>query len=157
MLVELSNRIVQEFRASVGKGPSKCNAYWAGRDLLVVLLQGGYSVAEQTLFDAGHERAVHDAQHALQSSMEARLTNIVADLTGREVAGFLGASRQRPDLRAELFLLEPVETGACPTEPGSGSGARLAEPGNESSADPADPGHDIAKSGVALAEGALQS
>jgi len=110
MLVELSNRVVQEFRTSVGKGPSKCNSYWAGSDLLVVLLRGGYSVAEQTLFDAGQERAVHDAQHALQNAMENRLTRIVEDLTGRRVAGFLSASRQGPDLRAELFLLEPVDS-----------------------------------------------
>lgn len=111
MLVELSNRVVQEFRMTVGKGPSKCNSYWAGGDLLVVLLRGGYSVAEQTLFDAGEERAVHDSQHALQNVMEARLTKIVEDLTGRRVSGFLSASRQSPDLRAELFLLEPVEAG----------------------------------------------
>lgn len=108
LLVELSNRVVQEFRTSVGKGPSKCNSYWAGSDLLVVLLRGGYSVAEQTLFEAGEERAVHDTQHALQNAMEARLTRIVEDLTGRRVAGFLSASRQGPDLRAELFLLEPA-------------------------------------------------
>ena len=49
MLVELSNRVVREFRTSVGKGPSKCNSYWAGSDLLVVLLRGGYTVADQTL------------------------------------------------------------------------------------------------------------
>src|ERR1700735_1226131 len=73
LLVELSNQVVQEFRASVGKGPSQCNSYWAGSDLLVVLLRGGYSVAEQTLFAAGEERTVHDTQHALQNAMEGRL------------------------------------------------------------------------------------
>jgi uncharacterized protein YbcI len=110
LLVELSNQVVREFRASVGKGPSKCNSYWAGSDLLVVLLRGGYSVAEQTLFAAGQERAVHDSQHALQNAMEGRLTEIVENLTGRRVTGFLSASRQAPDLRAELFVLEPVAT-----------------------------------------------
>ncbi len=109
LLVEVSNRIVQEFRASVGKGPSKCNSYWAGNDVLVVVLRGGYSVAEQTLFEAGEERAVHDSQHALQNAMEGRLTQIVEDLTGRRVAGFLSASRQSPDLRAEVFVLEPTD------------------------------------------------
>jgi uncharacterized protein YbcI len=54
LLVEISKQVVQEFRSSVGKGPSRCRSYWAGRDLLVVLLQGGYTVGEQTLFDTGH-------------------------------------------------------------------------------------------------------
>ncbi len=108
LLVEISNRVVQEFRASIGKGPSRCKSYWAGRDLLVVLLRGGFTVAEQTLFDAGHKQAVQDSQHALQDAMEGRLTKIIEDLTGRTVIGFLSAARQCPDLRAELFLLEPA-------------------------------------------------
>ncbi len=116
MLVELSNRVVGEFRASVGKGPSRCKTYWAGRDMLVVLLRGGFTVAEQTLFDAGHKQAVHDAQHALQDAMEDRLSKIVEDLTGRRVIGFLSASRQSPDLRAELFLLDPDPCGRPLTE-----------------------------------------
>ncbi len=113
LLVEISNGVVQEFRASVGKGPSKCKSYWAGRDLLVVLLRGGFTVAEQTLFDAGHKQAVHESQRALQDAMEGRLSKIIEDLTGRRVVGFLSASRQSPDLRAELFLLEPLEPD-CP-------------------------------------------
>ncbi|MCA1689443.1 MAG: DUF2294 domain-containing protein [Actinobacteria bacterium] len=112
LLVEISNGIVQEFRASVGKGPSKCKSYWAGRDLLVVLLRGGFTVADQTLFDHGHKQAVHHAQHALQEAMEGRLSEIVEKLTGRRVVGFLSASRQSPDLRAELFLLEPDACGS---------------------------------------------
>jgi uncharacterized protein YbcI len=112
---------VREFRTSIGKGPSRCQSHSAGRDLLVLLLRGGFTGAEQTLFDAGHKRAVHDSQHALQDAMEGRLTTIVEDLTGRAVIGFLGASRQCPDLRAELFLLEPVDAeGSLPDEvPGS--------------------------------------
>jgi uncharacterized protein YbcI len=110
LLVELSNRVVQEFRASVGKGPSRCKAYWAGHDLLVVLLRGGFTVADQTLYDAGQKRAVRDSQNALQDAMESRLTRIVEELTARKVTGFLSASRQSPDLRAELFVLEPLQT-----------------------------------------------
>ncbi|MEA2298348.1 MAG: hypothetical protein QOF77_1284 [Solirubrobacteraceae bacterium] len=109
LLIEVSNQVVQEFRASVGKGPSMCKTYWAGRDMIVVLLKGGFTVAEQTLFDAGQKRTVHDAQHALQDAMEERLSEIVAELTGRPVVAFLSASRQNPDLRAEMFLLEPLE------------------------------------------------
>ncbi len=109
MLVEISDGVVQEFRASVGKGPNRCKTYWAGRDLLVVLLRGGFTVAEQTLFETGHRQTVRDSQHALQEAMEGRLTKLVEGLTGRRVIGFLSASRQAPDLRAELFLFEPLD------------------------------------------------
>jgi uncharacterized protein YbcI len=110
LLVEISNGVVQEFRSSLGKGPSKCKAYWAGRDLLVVLLRGGFTVAEQTLFETGHKRTVTDSQHALQDVMEGRLTALVQRLTGRRVLAFMSASRQSPDLRAELFVLETAAT-----------------------------------------------
>ncbi|HEU0316782.1 MAG TPA: Na-translocating system protein MpsC family protein [Solirubrobacteraceae bacterium] len=120
LLVEISNRVVQEFRASVGKGPSRCKSYWAGRDLLVILLRGGFTVAEQTLFDAGHKQAVQDSQHALQDAMEGRLTKIIEGLTGRTVVAFLSASRQCPDLRAELFLLEPADAEGSLVDEGLG-------------------------------------
>ncbi len=120
LLVEISNRVVQEFRASIGKGPSRCKSYWAGRDLLVILLRGGFTVAEQTLFDAGHKQAVQDSQHALQDAMEGRLTKIVEGLTGRTVVGFLSASRQCPDLRAELFLLDSASAEGSVGDEGLG-------------------------------------
>lgn len=109
LLIAVSKRVVREFRASTGKGPSMCKSYWAGEDLLVVLLFGGFTIAEQTLFDAGHQQAVRDSQEALHDAMEDRLRRIVESLTGRGVNGFMSATRQCPDIRAELFLLDPLE------------------------------------------------
>jgi uncharacterized protein YbcI len=114
MLVQLSNGVVQLLREFAGKGPSRCKAYWAGRDLLVILLSGGFTVAEQTLFDAGRGSAVRDAQHALHDVLEAKMKCLVEDLTDRTVVAFMSASHQSPDFRVELFVLEPDESQPPP-------------------------------------------
>jgi uncharacterized protein YbcI len=108
-LVELCNGVVQLLREFAGKGPSRCKAYWVDRDLLVILLSGGFTAAEQTLFDAGRGGSVRDAQHALQDALEVRMTALVEDLTDRTVLAFMSASHQSPDFRVELFVLKPDE------------------------------------------------
>ncbi len=74
--------------------------------MLAILLGGGFTVAEQTLFEAGQGQAVQDSRHALQMTLERRSTEMVEALTGRKVVAFMSASHQDPDLSAELFLLE---------------------------------------------------
>ena len=109
LLVAISAEMVTIFRDFLGKGPERCKTYWAGSDMLVVLLAGGFSVAEQTLFAAGRGAAVQESRMALQETLAERMRGTVEELTGRTVVAFLSASHQEPDLSAELFLLEPLE------------------------------------------------
>ncbi|MDQ3356567.1 MAG: DUF2294 domain-containing protein [Actinomycetota bacterium] len=83
----------------------------AGSDLVVVLLRGGFTIAEQTLYEGGHESSVRDSRHALQDTLEGRMTDIIEELTRRKVVAFMSASHQDPDLQVELLLLEPEEAG----------------------------------------------
>lgn len=48
------------------RATARCKAYWAGSDMMVVLLAGGFSVAEQTLFEAGRGAAVQESRMALK-------------------------------------------------------------------------------------------
>lgn len=107
LLVEVSNRVVGLFRDFSGKGPSRCKTYWAGPDLLVVLLRGGFTIAEQTLYESGRGMSVRDSRHALQDTLESRLVAVIEELTGRKVTAFMSTSHQNPDLQTELFLLDP--------------------------------------------------
>ena len=109
LLVALSDGMVRLFRDFLGKGPDRCKAHWAGDDMLVVLLGGGYTVAEQTLYDAGRGDAVQDSRYALQMALEAQSTAMVERLTGRRVVAFMSASHQGPDLSAEIFVFAPAE------------------------------------------------
>jgi uncharacterized protein YbcI len=107
LLATLSNELVTIFRDSMGKGPDRCKSYWAGGDILVTMLGGGYTAAEQTLFDAGRGATVLDSRMAMQQTLAARMKETVERLTGRKVVAFLSASHQEPDLSAEIFVLEP--------------------------------------------------
>ncbi|HEY7934360.1 MAG TPA: Na-translocating system protein MpsC family protein [Solirubrobacteraceae bacterium] len=109
LLITLCNGLVGLFREFAGRGPSKCKAHWAGRDLIVVILRGGFTTAEQTLYEAGQGMAVRDSQHALSDVLEMKMTELVQNVTARKVQAFMSASHQDPDLRALLFVLEPLE------------------------------------------------
>ena len=109
LLVALSDGIVELFRDLLGKGPERCKTYWAGSDTLLIMLDGGYTVAERTLFEAGRGAAVRESRTALQQILASRMKDTVEQLTGRSVVAFLSASHQDPDLSAEFFVLEPRE------------------------------------------------
>jgi len=107
LLLEISNAIVRVYRDCAGKGPSSCKAYWAGRDSLLVMMRGGFSVAEQMLYEGGHGNVVRESWHKLQDLLEGRLTAMVAELSGREVIAFMSSTHQGPDLMAQVFVLAP--------------------------------------------------
>lgn len=110
VLLALSDSLVKVFREFLGKGPERCKTYWAGSDMLVILLGGGYTVAEQTLYEAGRGAAVQESRFALQQTLAQMMQDTVEDITGREVVAFMSASHQDPDLSAEVFVLKPMET-----------------------------------------------
>jgi uncharacterized protein YbcI len=109
LLVAVSDGVVRLLRDFAGKGPTTCKAYWAGPDILVVMLRGGYTTAEQTLFEGGHGQAVRESRMKLQDTLGARMSAMIEELTGRKVIAFMSASHQDPDLAAELFVLEPQD------------------------------------------------
>jgi uncharacterized protein YbcI len=117
LLSKLSGAMVTMFRDFLGKGPERCKTYWVGSDMLVVLLGGGYSTAEQTLFEAGRGNAVQQSRRALQQTLAERMKDTVEQLTGRKVVAFLSASHQEPDLSAEIFVLEPLEADSPADSP----------------------------------------
>jgi uncharacterized protein YbcI len=117
LLTALSGAMVTIFRDFLGKGPERCKTYWAGSDMLVILLGGGYTIAERTLYEAGRGNAVQESRAALQQTLAERMNTMVEELTGRKVVAFLSASHQAPDLSAEIFVLEPVEADSPASAP----------------------------------------
>jgi uncharacterized protein YbcI len=109
LLVAVADGVVRLLRDFAGKGPTTCKAHWAGPDILVVMLRGGYTTAEQTLFEGGHGESVRESRMRLQDTLEARMSAMIEELTGRKVIAFMNASHQDPDLTAELFVLEPQD------------------------------------------------
>jgi uncharacterized protein YbcI len=109
---QLSNAIVGLFKQYLGRGPSDCRTYLEP-DLVIVVMAGGYTPAEQTLFEAGKWHEVRQARLAWQDSMESRFTEAIQRLTGRTVSAFLSAGRQNADFTVELFVLESEDSAAA--------------------------------------------
>ncbi len=102
-------RMVGLYKRHYGEGPSRCRTY-LHPELVIVVLGGGYSAAEQTLFEAGKWYEVRQARLSWQDSMKAKFVDAIEELTGREVAAFMSANRQDPDLAVEMFVLETEHT-----------------------------------------------
>ena len=109
MLGGLSTDLVGLMKEAAGKGPTKTRSYWAGQDTILVVMGGGFTAAEETLFTSGHGQTVRDSRHAFQDSVEWRMRETVERASGRTVIAFLAASHQDPDLTVLTFVLNPTE------------------------------------------------
>jgi uncharacterized protein YbcI len=103
---DISREMVLLQKRYGGKGPTECKTF-IHTNLIVVLLSGGYSPAEQTLFEAGRFVDVRRMRTAFQDTMELQFTEKIEELTGREVVAFMSAIHQDPDLALETFVLKP--------------------------------------------------
>ena len=54
-------------------------------ELVIVLMRGGYSRLENTLFEDGKWLDVRSTRHAFSDTMEGRFTETIERLTGRTV------------------------------------------------------------------------
>jgi uncharacterized protein YbcI len=103
-LAAISRRIVGLLKESYGKGPAQARTYYSG-DLVVVLLNGGYTTAERTLIEDGRSRAVMDLRAEMQEAMNDRFRRVIEEELHREVVAFMSAAHHDPDYNAEVFVL----------------------------------------------------
>jgi uncharacterized protein YbcI len=101
---DISNTIVTLFKQRFGRGPTTCRTYLE-TDLVVLVMSGGYTAAEQTMFEAGKWHDVRQARMAWQDSMQLRFVEAIERLTQRSVRAFMSANHQEPDITVELFVL----------------------------------------------------
>ena len=101
---DISNAIVTLFKQRFGRGPTSCRTYLES-DLVVLVMSGGYTAAEQTMFEAGKWHDVRRARMAWQDSMQAMFIETIERLTQRSVKAFMSANHQGPDITVELFVL----------------------------------------------------
>jgi uncharacterized protein YbcI len=110
-LANVSRRIVQLHKEYYGKGPTRAKTFYRG-ELVVVLLRGGFTKAEETLLEGGRPDAVIRQRSEFQLVMRERFQQVVEQELGRTVLAFMSASHQHPDMMAEVFVLEPSESAA---------------------------------------------
>jgi uncharacterized protein YbcI len=94
-----------------GRGPSRSRAYWAGSDVLLVILDDAYTESERTLLAAGRDAEVLAGRRLLGELAEPELREIAQTATGRQVAAVLWQSNVSPALSTLLFVLEHRAAG----------------------------------------------
>jgi uncharacterized protein YbcI len=106
LLEEISRRIVQLYKESYGRGPTKARTYWQD-DVITVVVRGGFTPDERTLREAGRGEAVLEHRVQFQEAMRTRFKDAVAQLTGRAVIGVLsGVQVEEPEMAAQVFVLD---------------------------------------------------
>jgi uncharacterized protein YbcI len=109
MLAALSDAVVSIHKQFYGKGPETARAH-LHRDLVVVLLQGGFTRGEHTLSERGRVQEVVQSRLAMQSSVEAEFRSAVETIVARPVRSFMSANDPENDLQVEIFVLLASDT-----------------------------------------------
>src|SRR3954447_26657870 len=106
MLSQISNRMVQLHKRYYGKGPTKARSYVMG-DLVVCLMRGGFTRAEETLMGSGRAGLVHEQRSEFQEALRHESARAVSEIAGEEVFSFISNALYVPALIVEIFLLAP--------------------------------------------------
>lgn len=109
MLAAISRAVVRIHKEYLGKGPVKARSYLS-EDVLMVILEGGFSRGEQVLQQHGHSREVVNLRFAMQETMEDEFRMAIETILYRRVRSFMSTSDPAQGLQAELFVLEPPDT-----------------------------------------------
>ncbi len=103
--LEISNSLARLHKQFVGRGPTNTRTTIDG-DLVVCLLEGGYTRAEQTLGANDSGDLVAAGRVGLQDAMREELIEAVQSSLGRRVRSFMSANDLHRNLQVEVFVLE---------------------------------------------------
>jgi uncharacterized protein YbcI len=106
--LEISNAISRLHKEFVGRGPTNTRTTIDG-NLVVCLLEGGYTRAEQTLTANDKSDLVHAGRLGLQDAMRQAMIAAVEQTTGRRVYSFMSANDLEQNLQVEVFVLTPQQ------------------------------------------------
>ncbi|MDP9135925.1 MAG: DUF2294 domain-containing protein [Actinomycetota bacterium] len=105
MLAQLSNEMVRVMKRFFGKGPTSAKSYMLD-DLLIVVMRGGMTTAEQTMKDFDQEDRVREFRQVFENEMTDHLTARVEEITGRKVVTYQSQIMFDPDLIVEMFVFD---------------------------------------------------
>ncbi len=106
--LEISNAISRLHKDFVGRGPTNSRTTIDG-NLVVCLLEGGYTRAEETLTANDKSDVVHAGRLGLQDAMRQGMIAAVEQTTGRRVYSFMSANDLEQNLQVEVFVLTPEQ------------------------------------------------
>lgn len=107
--LEIANAIARLHKELVGRGPTNSRTTIDG-ELVVVLLEGGFTQAERTLDDSARRDLVEAGRVGLQEAMREAMVSIVENALGRSVRSFMSANDLERNLQVEVFVLDGPTT-----------------------------------------------
>lgn len=111
-LQAVADAVARHYKEQFGRGPQRCRAHFAGRDGILVILDGTMSPAERRLTDLGQGEHVRAARSALQRAVGEELATAVAAVVGRGVLHAVNGLDVTFDVATELFVLSPDALGS---------------------------------------------
>ncbi|HEX6455828.1 MAG TPA: DUF2294 domain-containing protein [Solirubrobacterales bacterium] len=112
LLSAISREMVKAMKTYYGRGPTKAKSYLMD-DLLIIVMRGGITEAEQTLLDAGEADAVRAFRQRFENIMAERLVGTIEQLTERRVLTYQSQVLFDPPTVVEVFLFDkPLERPA---------------------------------------------
>lgn len=108
VLAALSAEMVRLYKEQFGRGPTKVRSSWAGRDLVVVMLEDTLTPAERNLLSLGESGRLRETRMLFQYSWVREFCEPVERLTGRKVRAFIsGIDAGANGMSMEAFALHP--------------------------------------------------
>ena len=110
--LEISNAISRLHKEFIGRGPTNSRTTIDG-NLVVCVLEGGYTRAEQTLGANDKADLVAAGRLGLQEAMRQAMIAAVEQITGRRVYSFMSANDLDQNLQVEVFVLTPEQSASA--------------------------------------------
>ena len=111
MLARISDEMVSAKKQFFGKGPEQAKSYMLD-DLLITVMRGGLTTAEQTMLRFGQEDMIRQFRQLFENEMTEVLTGLVEEATGRTVVNYQSQIMFDPDIIVEMFFFaEPRQDG----------------------------------------------
>lgn len=105
LLGRISTEMVRAQKKFFGQGPLETKSYFLD-DMLIVVMRGGLTTAEQTMLGFGEEDAVRDFRQTFENGMTQTLTTLIEDLTGHTVLTYQSQIMFGPDRVVEMFVFD---------------------------------------------------
>ncbi len=107
VLQNVSNAMVALHKEQFGRGPRRARSNFAGRDVLVVVLEDALLPAELTMVTMGDQQRVRESRMYLQVATADQFVRTVQDIIGRKVHAFSSATDPDKNTVFEVFAFEP--------------------------------------------------
>jgi|SRR5579884_807760 len=104
--MRVSNAIGRIHKELVGRGPDRVRTH-IEEDVVVCVLEGGFTHVEQSLRDHVGAGAVVELRVHVQEAMKRAVIEAVESILGRPVRSFMSTNDPGANVQAEVLLLGP--------------------------------------------------